>query len=67
MVFAPVGPVIMDLAYMTLWEAGYFLPPNSPKGLQTSTKPVEKGCCRHCSKKIGRGLRFHEKACKERK
>jgi hypothetical protein len=57
----------MDLAYMTLWEAGYFLPPNSPKGLKTSPKPVEKGCCKHCGKKIGRGLRFHEKACKERK
>jgi hypothetical protein len=57
----------MDLAYMTLWEAGYFLPPNSPKGLKTFPKPVEKGCCKHCGQKIGRGLRFHEKACKERK
>lgn len=67
MVFAAVGPVLMDLAYMTLWEAGYFLPPNHTKGLKSSQKPIKKGCCKHCGKKIGRGLHFHEKACKEQK
>lgn len=59
----------MDLAYMTLWEAGYFLPPDPPRkstvAEPVSLNPVEKGCCKHCGRKIGRGLHFHEKACAE--
>ena len=27
-------------------------------------EPVAKGHCRKCGKHIGRGVRFHEKACK---
>lgn len=48
----------MDLEFMILWEAGYDLPPTTPK-----PQPREKGTCRHCGKKIGRGVHFHEKAC----
>lgn len=49
----------MDLAFMTLWEAGYFLPPATPR--QTE---VPKGHCPRCGKHIGRGLHFHVKWCK---
>lgn len=51
---------------MTLWEAGYFLPPK-PEKAKTEPLPtlVKKGCCKHCGKAIGRGLHFHEKACQK--
>lgn len=50
----------MDLAFMTLWEAGYFLPPANPPKPE---KTVLKGHCQHCGKKVGKGLFRHEKAC----
>lgn len=49
---------------MTLWMAGYDLPSELTRAKQIPiTAPVENGCCKHCGKKIGRGLHFHEKAC----
>jgi len=45
---------------MSLWEAGYNLPPTSPPQPE---QPKPKGVCRHCGKRVGRGLHFHEKAC----
>jgi hypothetical protein len=54
----------MDLAYEYLWAAGYDLPPEHE---QAKPAPVTKGHCPHCGKKIGRGLHFHMKACKERR
>jgi len=42
---------------LTLWGAGYDLP------LETKPEP-KKGCCKHCGKHVGKGLHFHEKACK---
>lgn len=50
----------MDIALMSLWEAGYNLPPTSPPQPE---QPKPKGVCRHCGKRVGRGLHFHEKAC----
>ena len=44
---------------MTLWEAGYDLPP-TPKPEKI---PVKKGHCPKCGKYIGRGVHFHAKAC----
>lgn len=55
----------MNLAFMTLWEAGYDLPPDPPK--PEPVKPALKGHCRHCGKKIGKGVHFHERSCKEAK
>jgi hypothetical protein len=37
-----------------------------PAAPAQAPKPREKGVCRHCGQKIGRGVHFHEKACKER-
>lgn len=51
----------MDLLMLTLWEAGYNLP---PEPIPEPTKPIVKGCCKHCGKMIGRGLHLHEKSCK---
>lgn len=48
---------------MTLWEAGYFLPPASSVPA-IAKEAVLKGHCQHCGKKIGKGLFRHEKACK---
>jgi len=54
----------MDLVMMTLWAAGYDLPPEPAKAKKQPLPVIEKGCCKHCGKKIGRGLQFHEKVCK---
>lgn len=57
----------MDLAMMTLMEAGYLLPPDPAPVVKASaipTQPAAKGCCIHCGKRVGRGLHFHQKACK---
>jgi len=49
---------------MTLWMAGYDLPSEPPQAKTAHPPaPTPKGCCKHCGKKIGRGLHFHEKAC----
>lgn len=29
-----------------------------------STPALGKGVCRHCGKKVGRGIHIHEKACR---
>jgi len=34
-----------------------------PAQIVNPVEPKAKGVCRHCDKKIGRGLYFHEKAC----
>lgn len=47
---------------MTVWEAGYDLPPDPVRPVKAPDIPT-KGCCKHCGKRIGRGLRFHERAC----
>lgn len=58
----------MNLSYTTLWEAGYDLPPEIDDWAEPEAqKAVAKGHCRHCGKKIGKGLHFHEKSCKEAK
>jgi len=46
---------------LALWGAECDLPPE-PK-MAGPASILEKGCCKHCRKKIGRGLHFHEKAC----
>lgn len=37
-------------------------PEASPREVKTAPK-TPKGVCRHCGKKVGRGIAFHEKAC----
>jgi hypothetical protein len=44
-----------------LWEAGYHLPP-APIPKKPAESP-KKGHCKHCGRKVGRGLHRHEKAC----
>lgn len=51
---------------MTLWEAGYHLPPAdqpAPAKAIEPAKVVPKGHCKHCGRKVGKGLWRHEKAC----
>ena len=53
----------MQLAYLTLWEAGYLSPSANPK---EQVKQVPKrGHCKHCGKKIGKGIRKHQRECKK--
>lgn len=62
MVLLALGTVLMDIVTLAFWGAE-LIPPSEPK--KGKPLPVlQKGCCKHCGKKIGRGLHFHEKACK---
>lgn len=51
----------MDPIMLFLWGAEEILPPEQEP--QKRATVIEKGCCKHCGKKVGRGLHFHEKSC----
>lgn len=53
----------MNLAAIAIWQKAVLVPPSvaSPK----TEIITPKGHCRHCGKKIGRGLHFHERACQK--
>lgn len=56
----------MNLAMLTIWGAGYDLPLDEEDWIDPVPQKAEpkKGFCKHCGKHIGKGLHFHEKACK---
>lgn len=50
---------------MTIWEAGYFLPPEAPKEIE-AVEPARliDGKCSRCGRPLKkRGAHFHLKAC----
>jgi len=44
------------------YEKAAELTPELPKDIE---KPAKKGYCRYCGVKIGRGVAFHERKCKD--
>lgn len=55
----------MNLAFMTLWEAGYLSPPDPPKEIP-AVEPARliDGCCSRCGRSLKkRGSHFHLKVC----
>jgi hypothetical protein len=53
----------VNLAAIAIWQKAALLSP--PAVSPPAEITAQKGHCRHCGKKIGRGLHFHERACKK--